>query len=101
MDNQYTRQNGGAAAWLFAWPFLILLAGFSLALMALRRNALRFSLAVCFVLCVCLVSGCVSGNKAEANLIKVEKPSTAKEVDQYVTTAGKSIDWALRLFKKN
>lgn len=36
-----------------------------------------------------ILSGCVSGNKAEANLIKVEKPSTASEVDQYVTTAGR------------
>lgn len=38
-----------------------------------------------------ILSACVSGNKAEveANLIKVEKPSTASEVDQYVTTAGR------------
>ena len=42
-----------------------------------------------FVLVCLLFGGCVSGNKAEANLIKVEKTSTASEVDQYVTTAGR------------
>lgn len=36
-----------------------------------------------------LASSCVSGNKAEVSAIRIEKKSTASEVDQYVTTAGK------------
>lgn len=38
---------------------------------------------------ICVLAGCVSGNKAEVNAIKIEKQSTAKEVDQYVETSGK------------
>lgn len=34
-------------------------------------------------------AGCVSGNKAEVNAIKIEKQSKAAEVDQYVETSGK------------
>ena len=41
------------------------------------------------------LSGCVSGNKAEVNAIKFEKTSTASEVDQYITTAGRVV----RFFK--
>ena len=47
-------------------------------------------LACILILCACFVqTGCVSGNKAEVSAIRIEKQSTASEVDQYVTTAGK------------
>lgn len=36
-----------------------------------------------------LLTGCVSGNKAEVSAIRIEKQSAAKEVDQYITTAGR------------
>ncbi len=47
--------------------------------------------AVTFLLAsaLCVLAGCVSGNKAEVNAIKIEKPSKAQEVDQYVTTTGR------------
>jgi outer membrane murein-binding lipoprotein Lpp len=44
------------------------------------------------------LTGCVSGNKAEVNALKIEKQSAASEVDQYVTTAGRIID---RLTRKD
>ena len=43
-------------------------------------------------------TGCVAGNKAEVNALKIEKQSTASEVDQYVTTAGRILD---RLTRKD
>jgi hypothetical protein len=54
--------------------------------------------ALFFMVCISIIvwcAGCVSGNKAEVNAIKFEKTSTAKEVDQYVTTAGRVV----RFFK--
>jgi hypothetical protein len=43
-----------------------------------------------------LLTGCVSGNKAELSAVKIEKQSTAQEVDQYVNTAGRVADWLFR-----
>jgi len=44
------------------------------------------------LLAILLLFGCVAGNKAEVNAIKFEKQSTASEVDQYITTAGRVAD---------
>jgi membrane associated rhomboid family serine protease len=51
----------------------------------------RTAMAVVFLSCAVsvLLSGCVAGNKAEINAVKIERRSTANEVDQYVTTAGR------------
>jgi hypothetical protein len=50
------------------------------------RGLLAWFLIACAVM---IFSGCVSGNKAEINAVKIERRSTADEVDQYVTTAGR------------
>jgi outer membrane murein-binding lipoprotein Lpp len=42
-----------------------------------------------FVLACLLFGGCASVKDNEVNAIKFEKHSTASEVDQYVTTAGR------------
>jgi hypothetical protein len=72
-EQESRRQNGGAAAWGMI-ALLFWLAGIA----------------------VCVLSGCVSGNKAELSAVKIEKQSTAQEVDQYVNTAGRVADWLLR-----
>lgn len=67
------------------------------------RDRLADAIAIVTILSVALAlatcsAGCVAGNKTEANLLKVEKPSAANEVDQYVTTAGRILD---RLTRKD
>ena len=42
-----------------------------------------------FVVLCLLFGGCVSGNKVEVEASLIKKTSTASEVDQYVTTAGR------------
>ena len=56
----------------------------------MRNEPFRvFSLTLMVGFLVMLLTGCVSGNKAEVNAIKIEKQSKAAEVDQYVETSGK------------
>ena len=54
-----------------------------------------------FLLAACAtffgINGCATAKDNEINAIKFEKQSTASEVDQYITTAGKVI----RFFHKD
>ncbi len=73
-EREARRQNGGAAAWglisLLFWVVVIAIWA--------------------------LLTGCVSGNTAEISAVRIEKQSTAQEVDQYVTSAGRVANWLFR-----
>lgn len=59
-EAMFEAQNGGAVAWLIGWPILLLAALYSLMVIGLRRNPVRFVIASLFLAAAFLVSGCTS-----------------------------------------